>query len=223
MPLTYARIDSIARRLSGRISVVESLDANVLGITKTQIGTDLINLVGEGIEEMMNMYLGMVYFLPLQKQHPFLSSIAEKLICAEVYLTYFPTQGESSDNADSYTSVLRTQALNEFQTLFDGLGIFVPGASNQSLSIQNDESKEQLLVKAVFLPGEKVKKYIGYDYDEDGMPDTELFITNTNTDPSFYTAENFTQLSEGEDAVINGVRVRPKRYNRNRFDIVDFW
>lgn len=228
--LKYARIDAITKRLSGRITVVNTSDYGVLGITGTEIGTDLIYLLGEGLEEMMDMYLGMIYYLPLENEHPFLSSIAEKLICAELFLTYFPTQGENSENQDSYTSVLRTQALNDFQTLFDGLGIFVPGASNASNSIQNDENKNQMAVKAIYLPGEKTKKYIGYDVDDDGVVDTDMFKNNVNASPSFYTVGDMNQPVEGEDAIVQGIRVRPRwlrntgKYGTNRGEsLVDFW
>lgn len=226
--LTYARIDAITKRLSGRITVINQGDIGILGITGTEIGTDLIYLIGEAIEEMVNMYLGMVYVMPLINQHPFLSAIVEKLICAEIYLTYFPTQGESSDNQDAYTSVLRTQALNDFQTLFDGLGIYVAGASNSSNNLQNDETKQQMTVKAIILPGEKTKKYIGYDVDEDGVVDTDMFKNNTNIQPSFYLAGNLSKLTDGDAEIVEGVRIRPRYYKNTKghgynSEVVNFW
>lgn len=223
MPLKYARLDAIIRKLEGRISVVNMSDYGIGGVTGTQIGTDLIYQEGESIEEFMDMYLGMIYVLPLQLTHAYLSSVAEKLICAQIYLNYFPTQGESSDNSDSYTSVLRTQALNDFQVLFDGLGIFVPGASNTSNSIQNDENKTQLAVKAVLLPGEILKPFIGYDYDGDNLVDSDLFKMNTNVEPSFYTTGNFERYEEWDMDIVDGIRIRERyRVNPRKADI-DFW
>lgn len=221
--LTYARIDAIAKRLQGRIAVSENLDIGLLGVTGTTIGTDLVNLIGEGVEDMMKIYLSMVYVMPLLNSHPFLSTIAEKLICAEIYLTCFPTQGESSDNQDSYTSVLRTQALNEFQILFDGLGIFVAGATNSSLQIQNDENKTQQVVKTLFLPGERIKQYIGYDTNEDGIVDTDLFKRNANVEPSFYLSGELEKRIDGSEDIIEGVRVRPKDYISRQNEVVSFW
>lgn len=210
MTLKYARIDAIIRKLAGRITVVNMNDYGITGITGTEIGTDLIELEGQSIEEFMDMYLGMIYILPLKNNHAYLSAVAEKLICAQVYLSYFPTQGESADNSDSYTSVLRTQALNDFQVLFDGLGIFVPGASNNSNSLQNDETKTQLSVKAVLLPNEEIKPFIGYDFDGDSIVDTDLFKMNTNVSPSFYSTGNFEKFEEWDSDIVDGIRVRER-------------
>lgn len=229
MVLKYARVDAISKKLAGRITIIDRNDVSILGITGTEVGTDLIYLLGEAIEEMLDMYLGMVYELPLLNTHPFLSAIAEKLICAELYLSYFPTQGESSDNQDAYTSVLRTQALNEFQTLFDGLGIYVAGSTNSSNGLQNDETKQQQLIKAIILPGEKTKKYIGYDVDADGVVDTDMFKNNTNVQPSFYLAGELDQYTDGEEQIVEGVRVRPRYRTRPMNstgynpEVVSFW
>jgi hypothetical protein len=223
--LRYARIDAISKRLAPRISVVNTGDYGVLGITGTEIGTDLIYLAGEGVEEMVDMYLNMIYVLPLINSHPFLISIVEKLICSDIYLTYFPTQGESSDNTDNYAGILRTQALSDFQTLFDGTGIYVPGAMNQSQGIQNDENKAQQAVKSVFLAGEVIKRYIGIDYDNDGIPDTDLYLNNRIESSGVYVSENFNRLSD-DSRIVSGVRVKPRYSSNNNNDIsqiIDFW
>jgi hypothetical protein len=222
--LKYGKIASISKRLESRISVVDSTDYGLTGITGTQIGTDLIYIVGSGIEEFADMFLGMIYQMPLVNEHPYLQSIVEKLIVSDIYITYFPTQSEASDSTDSYSSVLRQQALNEFQVLFDGLGIFVPGASNASNQLQNDESKQQLTVRPLILRGETLKDSIGYDFDGDSITDTDLYKLNANVQPSFYMPGNFEKLEEGDYGVRNGVRVRQRRtyYNPSRAEI-DFW
>lgn len=217
--LTYARIEAISQRLAGRVTIINQSNIGILGVTGTQIGTDLIYLIGEGVEEMMNMYLGMIYYMPLINKHPFLSSIAEKLICSEVYLSLFPTQGEAGEATDAYAATLRLQALNDFQTLFDGLGIFVPGSTNASNALQNDESRSQQIVKAVILVGEKIKKYIGYDVDDDGVVDTDMFKKNTNIEPSFYMAGDMERRVDGDLEVLRGVRLRPKY----REELISFW
>lgn len=222
--LKYARIDAIIKKLQGRITVVNLTDTGILGITGTQIGTDMLYLEGESVEEFMDMYLGMIYVLPLKNNHAYLASIAEKLVCAQIYLNYFPTQGESSDSTDSYTSVLRTQALNDFQVLFDGLGIYVPGSSNSSNSFQNDETKQQMSVKAILLPGEELKTYIGYDFDGDNIADSDLYKMNTNVSPSFYTANELEDRHNRGDDILEGIRVRPRtRVNRPNYADIDFW
>lgn len=212
--LKYAKIDSIIRRLSGRITVVDIVDYGITGVTSTQIGTDLIYVVGESIEEFIDMYLGMVYQLPLINTHPFLQSIADKLIISEVYSAYFPTQLETNDNTGSFSSILRSQALNDFQCLFEGLGIYVPGSTSISYSIQNDENKNQMAVKAVLLKGEIVKKYIGYDFDGDNISDSDLFKLNSNSTPTFYSSGEFEKVGD-EDTYINNIRVKPRHLDRN--------
>lgn len=221
--LKYARLDSITRRLAGRITVVDLTDYGITGVTGTEIGNDIIQIIGEEQEEFIDMYLDMIYVMPLINTHPFLAAIVEKLIISDVYYTYFPTVAESSENTDSFAGIMRQQALNNFQSLFNGLGIFIPGSNNQANSIQNDENSQQMDNKAVKLPGEIYKKYIGYDGDGDGLADSDLFKLNTNVDPSFYSPGELSLLGEGDD-IIDGVRVRSRYKIRgnNRAEI-DFW
>lgn len=218
--LKYASITNITRRLAPRIKVVTSPASQVLGITGSSIGTEEIEFTAAAIEEFIDGYLGMVYEMPLQVNHPYLNAIAEKLIVADVYQMYFPSQSEGGEG-DSYPSVLRQQSLNEFQGLFDGLGIFIPGSTNASNQVQNDEGKQQMQSKAMLLPGEKIKPYIGYDYDGDSISDTDLFKLNSNVAPSFYTTGDFDDM-EGGDAVVSNVRIRPRNYRANA-EQINFW
>lgn len=218
MSLKYIRLDAVIKRLETRLNIIAQDSIGISGITGTSIGTDLITLAGEGIEEFIDIYLGMVYILPLKIPHPFLFSIAERLVCAEVLGASFTSSSENPDGQDNYSNYLRQSALNDFQILFSGLGIFIPDATNASNSMPNDEDKSQLIVKTVFLKGETVKKYIGYDYDEDGLAD-DLFANNVNIDPSFFIQGD---LERGDEpSVINGVVIRSKRRIDNQ--VVNFW
>jgi hypothetical protein len=163
----------------------------------------------------------MIYELPLINPHPYLTDIVEKLIIAEIYLSYFPTSSESPENNDSFSSVMRQSALNNFQALFNGLGIFVPGSTNPENQIQNDELRAQMQNKPIILMGEKIKSYIGYDYDGDNLADTDLFKLNGNISPSFYVAGDKENTNEGVD-VLDGVRLKPK-YTNSRREEVNFW
>lgn len=222
MPLKYASVDNIAKRMSPRINVeISNTNSQVMGITGTSIGTELITLSGESIEEFVDIFLGMIYEMPLKLPHPFLNSIVEKMIVAEVYSYYFPTAGETNEATEFFPQAMRQQALDEFQILFDGLGIFVPGSSNASTQLQNDETKQQQAVKVLLLAGETVKPYIGYDFNGDSVSDTDLFKLNANVQPSFYTTGDFEDLEGGAD-IINNVRVRPRDYRQDTVD-VDFW
>lgn len=219
MTLKYGNVDSITKRLAGRITVVNVYDYGITGITGTQIGTDLIEIIGQDVEEWIEMFLGMLYELPLANNHPFLQAIVDKLVISEIYLSYFPTTSETSDTTDNFANIVRKQALNNFQCLFNGLGMFVPGADVDMNQVQNDENKQQMSSKAIILPGEKLKKFIGYDYDGDSISDTDLYKLNTNVAPSFYTTGDFEDLQEGLE-IVNNIRVRPRRnYDPTREEI----
>lgn len=218
MVLQYASIDNIAKRLVGRLSVVNISDYIPSGITGTQIGTDVIELIAIEKEEFVDMYLSMIYELPLQHTHPFLNGVVERLIISEVYRTYYPATAEGNDSGDSYAGSLRQEALNDFQCLFNGLGIFVPGAAGDTFTIQNDEMKVQMQNKAVILKGETIKKFIGHDYDGDDVSDTDLFKLNTNAAPSFYMPGDFDAREDGLE-VVDNIRVRPRNYRQDREEI----
>lgn len=221
--LKYATIESIAKRLESRITVVENdTSTSIMGVTGSSIGTGLITLTGEGIEEFIDLYLNMVYIMPLKNRHAYLNSIVEKMIVADIYGYYFPSGSETPDSTESFAQKLRQQALDEFQVLFDGLGIFVPGSSNQSNSLQNDENATQMSVKAIILPGEELKPYIGYDFNGDNVSDSDLFKLNANVQPSFYTTGQFDDISEGGPEIVNNVRVRPRNYDPED-EYVNFW
>lgn len=221
--LRYANIDNLRVRLAGRLELSNSPVVGVTGMTGTTIGVSVVETVGEGIEDFIDLFLGMLYVLPLQKEHPYLVSIVERLIVAEVFNTYFPAQSENSENAGTsrtFSGYARASALDDFQVLFDGTGVFVPGAGNSSQSKQNDENSNQMQVKAIILPGEQLKPYIGYDIDKDGVSDTDLFKLNSNISPSFYTSGDFDG-SVGP-SIVEGVRVRPRNYDPLKEEI-DFW
>jgi hypothetical protein len=219
----YAKLSNIAKRLASRITVVDNLQSSsVIGMTGTQVGTDLISLIGEATEDFVDCFLSMVYEMELKRNHPFLNSSIEKLIVSDVYVHYFPSQGESPDSGESFATVLRQQGLNEIQSLFDGFGIFIPGSTNSSNSIQNDENRQQMAAKAMVLPGEILKKYIGYDFDGDSISDTDLFKLNGNVSPSFYTTGDFPDDLTGGIDVLNNVRIRPRGINLSNEEISFF-
>lgn len=218
MTLRYAKIDSITKRLAGRITVTSVYSTGLTGVTQTEIGLDLIDISGQAQEEFVDLFLGMVYELPLQQEHAFVQSIVEKLIVSDVLLTYFPATSELPDNSDNFALVMRQQALNDLQCLFNGLGIFVPGANQELASIQNDPTQPQLVNKALILKGERLKPFIGYDLNGDNVSDTDIFKMNTNQSPSFYTVGDWESLYENA-TVINGVKVRPSRHSSSWVEV----
>jgi hypothetical protein len=74
-----------------------------------------------------------------------------------------------------------------------------------------------------------LKDYIGYDYNNDGNGDTDIFKRNS-IEPSFYCADDFSESVGGTDGefIRNNVQTRRNRYAhypsgmRNQ-DTVSFW
>ena len=207
--MIYTTLESLTARLAPRLKVVTIPTpggANpITGVTTSTIGSEIVLAILDSCEGFVDLYLSMIYHMPLQNSHAFIKNIVERLVIAETLMTYFPGKGES-DQSESYSVSLRKMALNDLQCLFEGTGIFVPGAESVSLNKDNDERAAQQIVKSVILPGERLKEYIGHDYDDDGITDTDLFKRNTSVEPSFYVASDF---SEEHQTVVNGVRVRP--------------
>lgn len=221
MTLKYVNIDRIKTRLQNRLLITDSITPSYNAIV--QVSKDLVEFVAEEKENWVDIYLGMIYELPLKHTHQFLNSIVEKLVISDLYLYTFSTTGENPENPETFGAILGQQALNQFQTLFDGLGIFIPGATNQSQTKENDENRQQLSVKAIILPGEKIKPHIGYDYTGDNIADTDLFKLNTNVEPTFFMSNDYSDLNSEND-IIDGIRVAPRKksFNRNIAEI-DFW
>lgn len=221
--MTYTTLADITIKLAPRLKVtsIPSLVGGpaITGITGSTVGSEIIEMLILSNEGLIDLYLGMLYVLPLKNQHPFVKNIAEKLIISETLLTYFPSTGESSES-ESYPATLRRTALNDLQCLMEGTGIFVPGSETLAQQKQNDENAYQQQVRNVILPGEELKAFIGHDLNGDGVSDTDLFKNNTNVAPSFYTVGDFNKEAEAD--VINGVRVRPDGYRPTEVE-VDFW
>lgn len=217
--MKYTTLYNLTLRLAPRLKVVDvptlSGHSPITGITSSTIGSEIIEMIANSSEEFIDLYLSMIYVMPLKNDHAFVRGIAEKLIISETLLTYFPSSGES-DATQSYPATLRQTALDDLQCLVEGTGIFVPGSVTSAQNKQNDERAYQQQVRNVILPGEEVKSFIGHDFDSDGLSDTDLFKQNTSVAPSFYMSGNF--VDEERETVINGIRRRPEKE-----EIIDFW
>jgi len=217
--MKYTTLHSLTIRLAPRLKVVEvptvTGHSPITGIASSTIGSEIIEMIANSSEEFIDLYLSMIYVMPLQHEHAFVRGIAEKLIISETLLTYFPSSGESESNR-SYPQTLRQTALDDLQCLVEGTGIFVPGSATTAQNKENDERAYQQQVRNVILPGETVKSFIGHDFNDDGVSDSDLFKQNTVVSPSFYLGSTFDEDLSRD--VVNGVRVRPTTE-----EIVDFW
>jgi hypothetical protein len=221
--MTYTTLDSLTIRLAPRLKVVSVPTPSggispITGITTSTIGSEIILSLIDSTQGFMDLYLSMIYEMPLINNHAFIKNIAERLIISETLMTYFPGKGET-DQSESHSGSLRAMALNDFQCLFEGTGIFVPGATSISTNKDNDEKAAQQIVKSVVLPGEKLKQFIGYDYNADGVSDTDMFKRNTSVEPTFYSTGDFQQENQ---TIINNIRVKPDNIRPGDIEI-DFW
>jgi hypothetical protein len=80
------------------------------------------------------------------------------------------------------------------------------------------------------LAGEELKNFIGYDYNNDGTSDTDIFKKNLNIEPSFYCADDFNSPvgTNDSDFIVDGIQTRRARYippsgNFRNQDTISFW
>jgi hypothetical protein len=233
--MKYADITSLTRKLKGRLAVVDQETSGITGIATQEIDTDTVETLVDEVElGDMDTYLSMIYEFPLQLVVPstvyYLRMIAEDLAIARIIDLKFPRQTDGEANNDNFSAQLEQRGLDRLQALFAGTGIFVAGANATLQAIQNDPNAEQQQNKNIVLAGEQLKAYIGYDYNDDGTSDTDIFKKNLNVEPSFYCADDFNDsvgTNEG-NFIDHNVQTRRSRYifyspNIPNQDTVSFW
>ncbi len=219
------------KRVSGRLTILHSSVFGLSGITEIQVGTDQVELFGEAIEAMMDINLEMLYVMPLRLTSPatknYLGSVAEQYIVADLIDCFFTRQTDSVENSDNFAVVNRKMAADNFQRIFGGTGIFIPGSDPALYTIQNDPKGLQMQHKAIILPEEILKPYIGYDTNGDGSSDTDIFQKNPS-DPTFVVSGSVINVGDDSAYIQDNIQLRPTLYQhpstvrRNR-ETVNFW
>lgn len=227
----YATLAGIIKRASGRVTILETGVTGLSGVTEFAVGLDQVEVYVEATEAMMDINLSMIYYMPLMLTSPmtvnYLKQIAENYVVADLIDCFYTRQTDSVDNNDIFSTVTRKVAADNFQRLFGGTGIFIPGSDPTLVAIQNDPMSLQSQHKALILPEEKLKPFIGYDTNEDGVPDTDLFSGNA-TNPNFFETGVIPTVDQSDEFIIDNVQVRP-RYNqyydayRRNAHTVNFW
>jgi hypothetical protein len=156
--------------------------------------------------------------------------IAEDIAIAKIIDFKFPRQTDGEVNNDGFSQITLQRGLDRLQSLFAGTGIFVAGANAALQAIQNDPNAQQQQNKNIVLAGEELKAFIGYDFNNDGTSDTDIFKKNLNIEPSFYCADDFNDVvgTNDSDFIIDGVQTRRARYippsgNYRNQDTISFW
>jgi hypothetical protein len=232
--MKYANLLSLTRKLKGRLEVVAQETSGITGIATQEIDVDTVEMLVEEVEiGDMDTHLQMLYEFPLKLTEAstvnYLKMIAEDLAIAKIIDFKFPRQTDGEANNDSFSQVTLQRGLDRLQSLFSGTGIFVAGANAGIQAIQNDANAQQLVNKNIILAGEVLKDYIGYDYNNDGNADTDIFKRNS-IEPSFYCADDFSESVGGMEGefIRNNVQTRRTKYPyytadmRNQ-DTVSFW
>ena len=151
--LKYTSVGNIARRLRGRVNVLEG------GLQNAGSGTvdnALILQIAEQVETKLDTALGQIYYLPIpQNAHAALQiigSIAEKLVIAEIALTHFKMQVNPETGADmGFGNSYRKQAFEEAEAIFGTHGIYIPGVMQKPSSTGIGKEGQPLV-----LPGLKL-------------------------------------------------------------------
>jgi len=233
--MKYADIASLTRKLKGRLAVVDQETSGITGIATQEIDTATVETLVDEVElGDMETYLSMIYVFPLKLAVAstiyYLRMIAEDLAIARIIDLKFPRQTDGEANNDNFSSQLEQRGLDRLQALFAGTGIFVAGANAALQGIQNDENSKQQQNKNIVLAGEELKDYIGYDYNNDGTSDTDIFKKNLNVEPSYYCADDFNDSVGTTDSnfIEHNVQTRRSRYqpysqNFVNPDTVSFW
>jgi hypothetical protein len=234
--MKYANIQSLTRKLKGRLEVVEQETSGITGIATQEIDEATVEMLVDEVElGDMDTYLQMIYEFPLKLTEPstinYLKMIAEDISIAKIIDFKFPRQTDGEANNDGFSQITLQRGLDRLQSLFAGTGIFVAGANAGLQAIQNDPNAQQQQNKNIVLAGEELKAFIGYDFNGDGTSDTDIFKKNLNIEPSFYCADDFNEIVGTNDGnfIENGVQTRRNRYvtpysnNYRNPDTVSFW
>lgn len=170
----YTTLTAIQLRMQGRGNLnLSNNPSSVASVGASKFDNRLVLSVIEETESWMDTFLSNLYVMPLLNRHPILHSIATKLVCGELALVAFQSKLSPDQSSDEgFGGVMREIALNDFQKLFNGTGIQVLSPDKVA---QNAPNSVQLAAKFIYLPGERLKSFIGHDLDNDNIPDTNLW------------------------------------------------
>jgi hypothetical protein len=233
--MKYANLQSLTRKLKGRLEVVEQETSGITGIATQEIDVQTVEMLVDEVElGDIDTYLQMIYVFPLKLTEPstvnYLKMIAEDIAISKIIDFKFPRQTDGEANNDGFSQITLQRGLDRLQSLFAGTGIFVAGANAGLQAIQNDANAQQQQNKNIVLAGEELKNFIGYDYNNDGTSDTDIFKKNLNIEPSFYCADDFNSPvgTNDSDFIVDGIQTRRARYippsgNFRNQDTISFW
>jgi len=230
----YTTLNAIKRTLASRLEIAEDIFTNTsrpisISGQRTSILLELVYEYGQEVEEgLMDTYLSMIYEMPLKLTETstvsYLNSVARDYIAGACYENAMPLRSENPDGADIWGSIKINRAVNMFQALFYGTGIVVPNINVQNVVpfITNDENRAQQQNKPIILKGEVLKGYIGYDYDNDGISDTDIYKKNPRREDNIYQEGDYKLYKS--NFIESGVQTRKYRnIDIPISEIINFW
>ncbi|HEY9657674.1 MAG TPA: hypothetical protein V6C65_04355 [Allocoleopsis sp.] len=149
MPLIYTTVEAIARRLQGRLTL-----NGTPAMGGQTVDPELVEQCGVQAEDYMNLVLGQIYVLPLQKTHAILADVAESLTISKLMEVHFQGTSYPAPGADVAGAAgdLRRHAEMILQALTVGHGIYIPVMPSGQPTMPNMPQPQPLV-----LPGETLK------------------------------------------------------------------
>lgn len=128
----YTTIESISRKLRARLKIAAQKTVPnqyvSQNLAKTEVDNELIIDVIQENEAYLDEYLGMVYTLPLQNEHPILKKCVDSLIMADLMQYHFTMAGYAESQDVSGFGVLNKQeGYQIIRSLTWGYNVAIPG------------------------------------------------------------------------------------------------
>jgi len=143
--MIYASIDRLRRKLNARLKLdVSQTEFYPVSVVDDLLLTDII----DEKESYVDLYLGMIYVLPLSREQPVVVHIVEDLVMSElVQYEYVNTQTASQD-LTNFATMCKKRAYNMLYQLLAGSNVPIPEADGVGFYLA------QQFTKRLMLPGE---------------------------------------------------------------------
>lgn len=143
----YTTTNSIMRKLRSRLRITQG-GSNIYNTTNwinLGVDEDLVHQIILEQEDFLNMYLQMVYTLPLKNTHYILTKCIDGLVISELMKIHSTSGAETSDPS-GYGGGLKQDSLNIIKSLTYDLNVAIPGLP--------PEPKDRINTHTLILPGE---------------------------------------------------------------------
>jgi hypothetical protein len=141
----YTTLESIQSKLQSRLAF---MGGGFGGNNPMLISQDVNDLffteILEEAEDLLDIYLRLVYVVPLAFEHPILRKIVDNLTIADLLVAHFPHAGMDANSP--IVAALRMDAYQFIRCLTYPLPVAIPGLPL--------EPKERMHIQAILLPGE---------------------------------------------------------------------